>query len=64
MQARSPSQPLRIEHHQSQESLQAENTKKKRKAPVITIANTVEKRDEKEQHQNVTNETNRPSKLF
>ncbi|CAF0851355.1 unnamed protein product [Adineta ricciae] len=61
MQACSPSQPLRIEHHQSQESLQAENTKKKRKAPVMTIVNTVEKQDETEQHHNVTIETTRPT---
>ncbi|UJR28307.1 hypothetical protein I4U23_009552 [Adineta vaga] len=57
---RSPSQPLRIEHHQSQESLQAENTKKKRKAPLVTIMNTVEKNDEREHDQPMTNETTRP----
>ncbi|CAF2569464.1 unnamed protein product [Rotaria sp. Silwood2] len=55
--------PLHIDHHQSHESLQSENTKKKRKAPIVAPINLVQKKDEIdqiEQKQNLTNNIARP----
>jgi hypothetical protein len=67
MNMHSPSRPLRIDyHHQSHESLQSENTQKKRKAPVVAGTNSVLKKDEInkiEQQQNVTDNIIRPGKF-
>ncbi len=54
---RTPSPPLRLDHHQSHESLQSENTKKKRKAPVVLA-----KKDQvdKIEQQEATNNIARP----
>ena len=58
----SPSSPLRLDHHQSQESLQSENMKKKRKAPVVLPKK--EQIDEIKQEQEVvTNNTTRPGRF-
>ena len=59
----SPSPPLRVDHHQSQESLQSENTKKKRKAPVVVGTTVVPKKDQIEQ-QNLPNSITRPGKYM
>ncbi|CAF1138503.1 unnamed protein product [Rotaria sordida] len=59
----SHSLPLHIDHHQSHESLQSENTKKKRKAPIVAPINSVQEKDEIdqiEQKQNLTNSIARP----
>ncbi|CAF3490257.1 unnamed protein product [Adineta steineri] len=62
MNLHSPTRSLHIEHHQSQESLTAENIKKKRKAPVVPANHLTEKKDEieEEQQQNLTNDATRP----
>jgi len=52
---------LRLDHHQSHESLQSENTKKKRKAPVVVGKR--EQIDKTEQQQDVTNSIIRPGRF-
>ncbi|CAF1257651.1 unnamed protein product [Rotaria magnacalcarata] len=59
----SPQLPLRSDHHhQSHESLQSENTKKKRKAPVVAPTNGIHKKDESDklEQQHQTNHITRP----
>ncbi len=46
MNIHSPSPPLRIEHHQSHESLHSNNTQEKRKAPIVIGTNLVHQKDE------------------
>jgi hypothetical protein len=58
----SPSPPIRLDHHQSHESLQSENTKKKRKAPVVL--GKKDQFDKTEQQQNGTNNITRPGRFL
>lgn len=58
----SPSPPLRMDHHQSQESLQSENNKKKRKAPVVLPKK--EHVDKFEQQNDETNNIARPGRVL
>jgi hypothetical protein len=63
---RSPSPALRVDHHQSRESLLSENMKKKRKAPVVAGTNSIQKKDEidkTEQQQNQKDNTIRPGRF-
>jgi hypothetical protein len=46
MNIHSPSPSLRVEHHQSHESLHSDNTQKKRKAPTVIGTNLVHQKDE------------------
>ncbi len=56
----SPSPPIRLDHHQSRESLQSETNKKKRKAPVIL--GKKDQVDKSEEQKDVTNSITRPGR--
>ena len=56
----SPSPPMRLDHHQSRESLQSDTMKVKRKAPVIM--GKKEQVEKSEEHKDVTNNIARPGR--
>lgn len=57
-----PSPPVRLDHHQSQESLQSENNKKKRKAPVVLPKK--DQMNKPEEHNDESNSIERPGRFL